>query len=115
MYQAISRFRDKPKLKITWWAMGLGLVMIFSGPTLGISAALIVPFLSKNISEKTGSTIGFGLMILMLGVLVAAMATSITAYRRGERSWVMWVGFIPAILGCAFWVFMIVGEFIFPH
>ena len=113
--EVLSTFKEKPKLKITWWAMGLGLVMIFSGPILGISAALLVPWLSKTISEKAASTIGFSMIIVMLGIMIAALITGIGAYLKGERSWAMWIGLIPAIIACLFWIFMLVGEFIFPH
>lgn len=115
MANIISRFKEKPKLKITWWAFALGLTMIFSGPILGASAALLVPFLSKAISEKAASTVGFSLMILILGVLIAALITSVKSYRKGERSWAMWLGLIPAILASCFWVFMIIGELLFEH
>jgi len=27
----------------------------------------------------------------------------------------LWLGFIPALLAGAFWVFMIIGEIAFPH
>lgn len=111
----ISQFRDKPKLKITWWAMWLGLVTLFGGQILGISAALLVPLITKNTSEKVGSSIGFSVMILTFAVLIITLILSIKAYRHGERSWAMWLGLIPAILGCAFWIFMLAGELLFPH
>jgi cytochrome c biogenesis protein CcdA len=113
--EIISHFRDKPKTKITWWAFGLGILPLFSGPILGVMAAVVVPFIAKNTSEGVGSAIGFSVGILTLAITIAALICGTIAFRRGERSWVMWFGFIPAILAGCFWVFLIAGEFLFPH
>ncbi len=113
--QIISKFKEKPKTKTAWWAMGLGLAVIFSPTFFGIFAAVIRPLIDKVTSENIGAAIGFSLIPALLILLVAALATSISAFKKGERSWVLWIGFVPAILGCAFWVLMIIGEFVFPH
>ncbi len=111
----ISKFNELPKTKVAWWAMGLGLTMIFSGPIMGIFAAVIRPLIDITINENVGSLIGFGLIPILFILLISALVCSILAFKRGERSWSMWVGLIPSILACTFWVFMIVGEFFFPH
>jgi hypothetical protein len=54
-------------------------------------------------------------MVFSLLLAIAALVVSIIAFKKGERSWVLWLGFIPAILGCVFYVLWIVGEFLFPH
>jgi hypothetical protein len=71
--------------------------------------------LAKAVDENIAGIIGFGLVVVALTVPVCALVAGILALRKGERSWVLWVGFVPAILACAFWAFMIVGEFLFPH
>lgn len=113
--EIISKFREKPKTKTAWWAMGLGLALLFSPTLLGIFAAVISPLISQTTSESFSAAVGFSLIPALLILLVAALAFSISAFKKGERSWVVWLGFIPAILACAFWVFMIIGEFVFPH
>jgi uncharacterized membrane protein HdeD (DUF308 family) len=113
--EIISTFKEKPKTRTAWWAMGLGLATILIGPFLGIFASTLRPIIDKAISENTGANIGFALMIFSLLLLVVALVVSIRAFKKGERSWVMWLGLIPAILGCVFWIVMIAGEFIFPH
>jgi uncharacterized membrane protein YdcZ (DUF606 family) len=95
--------------------MGLGLGAILGGPMLGIFAAVIRPIIDKASSENVGASIGFGAGFVSLVISVSALVTGVRAFKKGERSWVLWVGFVPAILVCAFWVFMVIGEFIFPH
>ncbi|MFA6027788.1 MAG: hypothetical protein WC752_02580 [Patescibacteria group bacterium] len=110
----ISHFNEKPKTKICWISMILGLISISSGPILGISAAVLMPFLS-SMNENIAGTIGIVSVIMVFVMTIVALVVAILAYRKGERSWAMWVGLVPAVLGAAFWVFMLVGEFLFPH
>jgi len=114
--EIISQFNEKPKTKIAWWAMGLGLAAFLgSQMLLGIFTAVIRPMIDKASNENIGAIVGFGVMIIALALSVSALVAGIRAFKKGERSWVLWVGFVPAILSGAFWVFMIIGEFIFPH
>jgi hypothetical protein len=113
--EVISKFKEKPITKTAWWAMGLGLSTILSGPLLGIFTAVVRPMIDRTISENAGAAIGFGLMIVVLILSISALVLGVLAFGKGERSWALWVGFVPAILVAAFWVFMTIGEFIFPH
>lgn len=114
--EVISKFKEKPRTKTAWWAMGFGLATFFLGPMLmGIFTAVIRPMIDRASNESVGAVAGFGSMIVALILLVSALVTGVRAFKKGERSWVLWVGFVPAILSGAFWVFMIIGEFIFPH
>lgn len=113
--EVISKFKEKPRTKTAWRAMGLGLATTLVGPMLGVFAAVVRPLIDKVSGENTGAAIGFSLGIVLLILSVFAIVTCIRAFKKGERSWVLWVGFIPSILSGAFWIFMIVGEFIFPH
>lgn len=76
-------------MRITWWAMGLGLATIFIGPLLGISAAVIVPALTKAIGEGTGSAFGFNFGLLAFLITIAAIVVGSIALRKGERSWAL--------------------------
>lgn len=113
--EIISHFKEKPKTKTAWQAMYLGLATFLSVPFIGIFAAVIRPIIDKASNENIGAAVGFCTGLVVLALSVFALVYGIRAFRKGERSWVMWIGFIPAILGGAFWVFMIVGEFLFPH
>ncbi len=72
MKTAIDRFTTLSKTRTGWWTFGLG------------SSALVV-----------GPLLGFGLVGLLLGI--AALATGVSGYRQGERSWMLWVGVALAI------------------
>jgi hypothetical protein len=113
--EIISHFKEKPKNKIAWQAMWLGLSTVLISPTLGIFAAVIRPMIDKAGNGNTGATFGFILMIALLILAVTALTTCIRAFKKGEHSWVLWVGFVPAILTAATLVLMVVGEFVFPH
>ena len=104
-----------PKSRLGKWAMGLGLSTLLIFPLLGIFAAVIRPIIDKASSENTGAVMGFGTGIVSLILSVFALVTGIRAFRKGERSWGLWIGFVPAILVGAFWIFMILGEFLIPH
>lgn len=79
----ISKFKEKPKTKIGWWAMGLGLGSI----------------LITMVSATPGAIIA-----------LAAVIVGIIAFIKGEHSWAVWFGFVPALLYAAFYVYMFVGE-----
>lgn len=117
--EIISRFKEKPKTKTAWKAMYLGLGSLFIPPALGIFSILIRyitdPVSMEGRTDYLGMSMGFGGVILALILSISAMVTSIRAYKMGERSWVMWLGLIPAILIALFWIMMIVGELVFPH
>lgn len=111
----VSHFSDKPVHRLTWWAMGLGLPTLFLGPLLGFSASVVLPAIARAWGNTTGQSFGisFGLFAFLL--TIAAIVVGSISLRRGERSWVLWLGYLPALLAGVFWVFMIVGELVFPH
>ena len=113
--EIISKFREKPKNKTAWRAMWLGLATFLIFPALGIFAAIINPLIIRITGERIGMVSGFVMVILSLMLSISALIIGIRAFRQGERSWVLWVGFIPAILVGLFWIFMIVGEILIPH
>jgi hypothetical protein len=123
--EIISRFNEAPKTRTAWWAMGLGLSTVLIHPLLGIFTAVIRPIIdpasmvgreSSGIVGATMGSMGFGSGVVALILSVSTIVTGVRAFKKGERSWVLWVvGFVPAILVGAFWVFMFIGEFIFPH
>lgn len=116
----ISKFKEKPKTKTAWRAMYLGVATFFIPPILGTFAAVIRPMIDPASMEGRetdylGMFMGFSLAIFSLILSILALVTSIRAFKMGERSWVLWLGFVPAILIAIFWIMMIMGEFLFPH
>jgi len=98
----ISKFKEMPKTKIAWWAMGLGLAAVLEIPVL--------VFISSATHNLTGVSIPQSIGITGIVLTIAALVTGTIAYRKGERSWVLWLGFGPAILVGLFWLIMIIAE-----
>lgn len=113
--QIISSFKETPKKRISWWTMGLGLASVLIGPLLGLYASVIRPLLSGLIDENRSGAFGLNLGLFSLVISVTAVILGIIALRKGERSWAVWLGFIPALISLVFWLVMIIGELIFPH
>jgi hypothetical protein len=97
-------FKKKPKLAITWWATVLGLLALLEFPLLGIYSLI----------KKTLGAVELGPSVGIVGIIVttAAVVLGTIAFKKGERSWVLWVGFGPALLLGAFWLFMLMAEII---
>jgi hypothetical protein len=98
-HKYISKFSQKPKTRLGWWVFGLGLPLLFVGPILGFFA----------------SVIRIALIILIAADVITATVLGLIAIKKGERSWAVWLGLIPAILALLFFAFMLLGELIFPH
>ena len=94
--EIISQFMEKPKTKITWWAMIFGLSLFL--PPLASSAL-------PNITWGAVNVIQF----LLIPLLILALTTGIIAFKRGERSYILWIGLVPAILFCL----LLITEFTF--
>ena len=82
--------REMPRFGISWWAMGLGL-SLFVIPTLRATNAL-----PDNWNITWGQLNVIPALIFPL--LILALITNTAAYRKGERSYILWVGIIPTIL-----------------
>lgn len=109
--ERVSRFRETPKTPMGRWAMWLGLSPLIVVPFLGIFVSVIRPFIDRVINEAVGAAIGFSIVISFIALPISACILAIIAYRKGEHSWCIWVGLIPVI----FLLFMLIGEFVFPH
>lgn len=99
--QIISKFRQNPKLKITWWVFGFFVYII-----LGIIAYIIMRQIPLNqniypdIYDMKIEAVSRLLKILMIEIIgsIPAFILGIIAYKKGERSWILWLGFVPATL-----------------
>jgi len=116
--EIISKFKEKPKTKTAWRTMVLGLGAFLVGPMFGIVTAIIRPIVDKESMvgrTNNGVAIGFNGMMIAFILAIAALITGVRAFKKGERSWVLCVGLVPAVLVIAFCIFIIIGESLFPH
>lgn len=117
----VSHFLEKPKFQTTWSGMWFGLSSLLIPPFLGIFAALSRYWYDPESMQGRegfnvlGAGMGFGMVLLSLILISLALRHSIRAYKQGERSWVVWLGMVPATLIGLFWIMMIAGEILFPH
>jgi MFS family permease len=111
----ISKLKEKPKTKLAWWTMGLGLSIIFAGRILSIIVTMLFRSINPVEMGEAGGVFGFNPVMVSFALAISTLIVGFIAFKKGERSWVLWVGLIPAILFCAFLIPMIIGEALFPH
>lgn len=113
----ISKFNQKPKTALAWRTMYFGLSALFIPLFFGFFASILRRIFDP-VSLNSGNSVismGFGSVMLALLLSILTITTGISALKKGERSWVVWIGFTPAILICIFWILMIIGELMFQH
>lgn len=93
----------------------------------GLTALLIIPFITilnpflrrlldpVSFNPNRGLSPGITGALLSFGFSIATIILFIKNRRLGDRSLISWAGFFPALLVACFWIFMIVGEILFPH
>jgi hypothetical protein len=112
----MNSFLAKPKTKGAWQVMWIGLLSLLVGPFFGFFMSVIRNvFDPVSYNPTTGLPVGLVGVFLGLGLSITTIVSFIKLYKSGERSLVLWAGFIPAVLVGVFWIFMIIGELLFPH
>ena len=112
--QIISTFKEKPKTRTAWWAFGLGVSALITIPLVilfGLSTGPL-PIERAGRVNWFGITWG-GIFIGLFLLTLAAIISGAIALHKGERSWVLWLGFIPALIIGSFWLFLLVGTIVF--
>ena len=94
---------EKPKTKVAWLAMGFGLGAILGGPVA----------VGRLNGENIGTIVRISFEVTTLILSISSIVLSLRAYKKGEKSFVLLVGFVSAILVIAFWIIMNVGGFLF--
>jgi len=114
--EIISKFNERPKNVKSWYVMWMGLLSLFFGPFFGFFMAMLRNFFDP-ISYRSGAGIPVGILGVILGLAISVTTIILFKknYKLGERSYVLWMGFVPAVLVGSFWTFMIIGELLFPH
>ncbi len=112
----VSKFKEKPRNKSTWRAMWFSISSFLVFPVVRLLIGVVNRVLgSMSDSRPTAVSPGMLIATSSLGLAITGLVLSIRAFRTGERSWVVWLGLVISALVTLFWVFMIFGEFIFPH
>ncbi len=105
----------KPQIQTAWWVLRLGLASLFA-PLLGVvNGFLRRVFDPGTVNGNVGIPTGFLIVMIAMALSLSAIVIGVRVYKRGERSWILWTGFVPALLVALFWTFMIIGELLFPH
>jgi len=102
----VNIIRGKPKLRLAWVAMALGLAALLEIPLFALYSLI------GRQMQRAGVQSGPGVGIFGILITLVAFITSFIIYRKGERSWVLWVGLISAIVIGAFWLLMIIAEIV---
>lgn len=109
--QILSRFNELPKLKTTW------LTLVFSIITILLTLShLLSPLDSISIDHKiTATEILISKIIRYSSFfvpLILAFIFGLISQKKGERSWVLWLGLLPAIF-LLIWALLIYLSLIF--
>jgi len=113
--KAFGKTEKKPTQKIAKWAMWLGLSTTLIFPTLGIFVSAVRPLIDRLGGERIGIPMGFSMLIISMTLSVVALCVCAAAYKKGDRSAELKIGFIAAALTGVFWIIMVIGEFVSPH
>lgn len=101
-----SLFWQRPKSKLGWWAVGLGL-----GYLVFYIANMVIMGLRSSLPETNRVVmINFGFVMLLLG-LAAGVVALIAILKKHERSWAVWLALLTGVST----LFLIIGEFAIPH
>jgi hypothetical protein len=106
MKQTVNRFTSLPHTRAGWWAVGLA--GLFLALFIFNSAVLIQP--SEPVPIPIPVRIAYGFIMLLCGIASGA-AGLVAVIRARERSWMAWLTILPGL----FVLFLLIGEFLFPH
>lgn len=106
MQTSSSRFNEMPHTKLGWWAVWLGVAFVV---LFLINSFVFMPS-SSDAPWRQVILPFYGIFMLLCG-LASGVVGLIAVIRQQERSWAVLLTLLPGL-----WVlFMLVGEFLFPH
>ena len=109
MSEIISKFNEKPKTKLAWWSMWLGLSTIIIGRIVGSFISYLRPIIDESVNYNIRVLFEISLGLVINIYIFFVFIICIRAFKKGERSWVLWVGFIPAIFALITLFFTIIS------
>ncbi len=105
----------RPASGLGWWAFGLGVATAVWGVLLPSLVGLLGAAFGGATGRRFPIPVGFTGAILELVLAVSALTTGIIALRKGERSWLTLLAFVPAVVVGGFWIFFALSEVLWPH
>jgi predicted membrane channel-forming protein YqfA (hemolysin III family) len=106
MNTASNSFAERPHTRLGWWAVWLGAVFIV---LFLINSFVFMPS-SSDAPWRHVILPFYGIFMLLCG-LCSGIAGLAAVTRQHERSWLVLLTLMPGL-----WVvFMLLGEFLFPH
>jgi len=101
-----SHFLESPHTKLGWWSFWL--MIVFVVMFIINSAVFMVP----TFNPAWGPTLlpFYGIFMILCG-LASGITGLVAIIRQHEHSWLVWLPLLPGLLV----LFLILGEFLFPH
>lgn len=97
-----------PETRLGWWAVGLAGPSLILTVFFKVSEVLGWTFLRPDVAA-TGSSDQYPLLIIawMLSGLTGGVVGLISAARRRERSWLVWVAMVPGLIFFSYFVWAV--------
>jgi hypothetical protein len=105
----------RPASRLGWWAFGLTVATVVWGVLFPSLVGLLGAAFGGATGRRLPIPVGLTSATLELVLALAALATGIIALRKGERSWLTLLAFVPAVLVGGFWILFALGEVLWPH
>jgi peptidoglycan/LPS O-acetylase OafA/YrhL len=101
------RFSTWPTTRLGWWSLTLATIFVLF---MLINGLVLMRDPVERADWQRTLLILYGISMLVCGLASGVLAL-IAVARRHERSWLVW---LPLVVGL-FVIFLVVGEFLFPH
>ena len=102
----LSRFIERPHTRLGWRSVWLGITFAV---LFLINSFVFMPS-SSDAPWRHVILPFYGIFMLLCG-LGSGIVGLIAVIRQHERSWLVWLTILPSL----FVLFLLVGEFLFPH
>ncbi|HMN59026.1 MAG TPA: hypothetical protein PJ988_01605 [Anaerolinea sp.] len=101
-----SSFLQRPGTRLGWWAVGLTAAFVLMY-VLNFALFMRLP---EEVTWRQTLLPFYGVSMILCG-LAGGVVGLVAVLRSHERSWLVWLTLLPG----AMVLFLLVGEFLFPH
>ncbi len=103
MDQNKSKFKELPKLSTTWKIFYYGFSVILLNIFIKVYYFLFPISIDQSIGGSMGKFYWFNLIgpfcfLVELFFLIYAIQIGINSFKKGERSWILWLGFLHILI-----------------